>query len=75
MAKFPAQKKSRLSLSTTAMGPKLFGFGVGLFVVTRIIKWLPLGILGSWINGLLWPVLVLSIIAGGGLMYMKSERS
>ncbi|MGZ0176696.1 MAG: hypothetical protein ACKVIQ_07465 [Acidimicrobiales bacterium] len=56
------------------MGPKLFGFGAGLFVVTRIIKWLPLGILGSWINGLLWPVLVLSIIAGGALMYVKSER-
>jgi hypothetical protein len=56
------------------MGPKLFGFGAGLFVVTRIIKWLPLGILGSWINGLLWPVLVLSVIAGGALMYVKSER-
>ena len=75
MAKVPAQKKSRLSRSNTAMGPKLFGFGAGLYVVTRIINWLPLGILGSWINGFLRPVLVLSIVAGGGLMYIKSKRS
>lgn len=57
------------------MGPKLIGFGAVLFVLTRIINWLPLGLLGTWVNGFLWPVLLLSILAGGGLMYLKSKRS
>ena len=58
-----------------AMGPKLVGVGVALFVLTRIIRWLPLGFVGTWINGFLWPVLILAVIAGGGLMYFKSKRS
>lgn len=58
-----------------AMGPKLIGFGAALFVVTRVIKWLPLSIVGTWINGVLWPVLLLSIAAGIGLVYFKSKRS
>lgn len=57
------------------MGPKLIGFGVALFVVTRIVKWLPLGLVGSWINGILWPVLLLSIAAGAGLVWLRSKRS
>ena len=75
MAKVPAQQSSRLSPSNLAMGPKLIGLGVALFVVTRIIVWLPLGLVGTWINGFLWPVLLLSLVAGGGLMYLKSKRS
>ena len=75
MAKVPAQQTSRLSPSNVAMGPKLVGLGIGLFVVTRVIKWLPLGLLGTWVNGFLWPILLLSILAGGGLMYLKSKRS
>ena len=63
-------KPKRLSLGT-----RLIGFGVVLFVVTRIVVWLPLGFVGSWINGILWPVLVLSILAGAGLLYLKSRRS
>ena len=59
----------------SALGPKMVGFGAVLFVLTRIIRWLPLGFLGTWINGVLWPVLVLSILAGAGLMYLKSKRS
>ena len=57
------------------LGTRLIGFGVVLFVVTRIVVWLPLGFLGSWINGILWPVLILSIIAGAGLTYLRSRRS
>jgi len=56
-------------------GTKLIGFGAALFVVTRIVVWLPLGFLGTWINALLWPVLVLSILAGAGLSYFKAKRS
>ena len=75
MAKVPAQQNARLSPANLALGPKLIGLAVVLFVATRIINWLPLGLLGSWINGILWPVLLLSLIAGGGLMYLKSKRS
>lgn len=75
MAKIPAKQSSRLSPTNLALGPKLVGLGAALFVVTRIITWLPLGILGSWVNGVLWPILLVSIVAGGGLMYLKSKRS
>ncbi len=74
MAKAPAHTSRRLSPANMAMGPKLLGFGAALFVVTRIIKWLPLSIVGTWINSVLWPVLVLSIAAGVGLVYLKSKR-
>ena len=60
------------------MGPKLIGFGVALYVLTRVIIWLPLGLLGTWINGFLWPVLVLSVVAGAGLTYpvtVKPQRN
>ena len=75
MAKIPAKKSSRLSPMNLAVGPRLVTLGAVLFVATRIIKWLPLGILGSWVNGILWPVVLVSIVAGGGLMYLKSKRS
>lgn len=74
MANTP-QTQSTSRLSTLGLGPKLIGLGVVLFVLTRIIKWLPLSIVGSWINGFLWPVLIISIVAGVGLTYMKSSRS
>ena len=56
-------------------GPKLIGLGVVLFVVTRIIVWLPLGFVGTWINGFLWPVILLSIVAGVGMTYLKAKRT
>lgn len=56
-------------------GPALVGFGALLFVVTRVVDWLPLGFLGTWINGLLWPVLILSVLIGATLMYRKAKRS
>lgn len=73
MAK-PVTRTSGRSPANVSLGPRLIGFGVALFVVTRIVVWLPLGLLGSWINGILWPVLVLSIAAGAGLVYLKSKR-
>lgn len=75
MAKTPVKKSNSLAPSSLSMGPKLIGLGVALFVLTRIIVWLPLGILGTWINGLLWPVLLVSIGVGGFLVYRKSRRS
>lgn len=75
MAIRPAKKSAQLSPAKASMGPKLIGFGAALFVLTRIIIWLPLGLLGTWINGVLWPVLLLSVAGGAGLMYLKSKRS
>ena len=75
MAKVPANASRRLSTANVSMGPKLVGFGAALFVVTRIVNWLPLSIVGTWINSILWPVLVLSIAAGAGLIYLKSKRA
>lgn len=74
MANTP-QVSSPSPLSSVGLGPKLIGLGVVLFIVTRIVKWLPLSIVGSWINGLLWPVLILSVVAGVGLTYASSRRS
>ncbi|NNC79379.1 MAG: hypothetical protein HKN94_04415 [Acidimicrobiales bacterium] len=71
----PAPTNKLLKSTNMSVGTKLIGFGAVLFVVTRIIVWLPLGFVGTWINGLLWPVLVLSILAGAGLLYVKSRRS
>lgn len=76
MAKTPVSKASKGGrLRRLPLGSKLIGLGVALFIVTRIIKWLPLGILGSWVNGVLWPILLLSVIAGGALTYRRIQRS
>lgn len=56
-------------------GPALLVVGAVLFVLTRIIKWLPLGIVGSWVNGFLWPVVILCVLGGGFLTYRKSQKS
>lgn len=64
------------SLATiTQKGPHLIGLGVVLFVVTRIVRWLPLGFVGTWINSLLWPVLILAVLAGAGMLFLRSKRS
>lgn len=73
MAKSVA-RTSRSSPANLSLGPKLIGFGALLFVVTRVVTWLPLGLVGSWINGILWPVLILSVAAGAGLVYLGSKR-
>ena len=71
----PATGRKLLRGTNLSTGTKLIGFGAGLFVITRIVVWLPLGFVGTWINGLLWPVLIVSILAGAGLLYLKSRRS
>ena len=71
----PARSGGLLRSSRFPLGTRLIGFGVVLFVVTRIVVWLPLGFVGSWINGILWPVLIVSILAGAGMLYLKSRRS
>lgn len=55
-------------------GPSLIGLSVVGFILTRIIIWLPLGILGSWINGMLYSVIFLALIAGIGITVLNSKR-
>lgn len=74
MAKEPSTRAPSL-VSRAGAGPSLIGVGVLLFIITRIVVWLPLGIVGSWINGILWPILLLSVAAGAALTYRKSRRS
>ena len=57
-----------------APGPALLVTAVVLFIVTRIIVWLPLSIVGTWINGFLWPVIVISALAGGFLTWRRIQR-
>ena len=71
----PVNSSGLLQTRRPSTGTKLIGFGVVLFLVTRVVVWLPLGFVGSWINGVLWPVLIVSILAGAGLLYLKSRRS
>ena len=61
-------------LARVPAGPKLIGLGVALFVVTRIVNWLPLGLVGSWINGILWIGIVASLAFGGWLVYRQATR-
>jgi len=56
-------------------GPTLIGISIVGFILTRIIVWLPLGIVGSWLNGLLWPVILLALVAGIGLMVLRRKRN
>ena len=73
MANQPATKSS--PLASMGMGPKLMGIGVALFVLTRIINWLPLGWIDGPINGVLWLAILVCVGAGAGLTYLKSKRS
>jgi len=75
MANPQIEKPSRSPLARLGLGPKLIGVGVALFVLTRIIKWLPLGWIDGPINGLLWLAILVSIGAGVGLTYFKSKRA
>lgn len=69
----PESKGIARLIGRLPLGTKLISAGVLLFIVTRIIKWLPLGILGSWVNGFIYPVLLLCIVAGGFLTYRKAK--
>lgn len=74
MANTPATTR-RLSPANLALGPKLIGVAIALFITTRIIIWLPLGLLGTWINGILWPILLLALVVGAGMTYAKATRA
>ena len=68
------EKSSRFSLASVGLGPKLIGVGVALFVLTRIINWLPLGLIDGPINAVLLLGALVSVLAGAGLIYLKSKR-
>lgn len=51
------------------------GLGAVLFVVTRIIKWLPLDWIDGPINALLWLAIIGCLAVGGGITYLSSKRS
>lgn len=74
MAKVPAQQAPS-RLSRIGLGPKLIGLGAALFVLTRIIKWLPLDWVDGPINGLLWIAILACLVVGGGLTYLKAKKS
>ncbi len=53
--------------------PRLLGGGVAVIVLIQVIKWLPLGFLGSWVNSLLWPLALLAILGGAGLYFLRTR--
>ncbi len=75
MANSNIEKSSPSPLANVGLGPKLIGVGVALFVLTRIINWLPLGWIDGPINGVLWLAILATIGAGVGLTYLKAKRS
>lgn len=65
---------TRQSTSLSA-GPKLLGAAVALFVLTRIITWLPLGWIDGPLLGLLWLGIIGCVLVGGGLTVMRARKS
>lgn len=74
MANVPVSKSSS-PLGKLGVGPQLVGVGALLFVITRIIKWLPLGWIDGPINGLLWIAILGCVAAGAGITYFSSKKS
>ena len=74
MAKVPAQNAPS-RLNKIGMGPKLIGLGAALFVLTRIIKWLPLDWVDGPINALLWIGILACVAVGSGLTYLKAKKA
>lgn len=58
-------------IAKLGFGPTLLGLGVALFVVTRIINWLPLGLIDGFLNAVLWPAIVVCVGVGGFLTWRK----
>ena len=73
MADRSSLTKRRRGLSR--LGPQMLGLSAVLFVLTRIIIWLPLGFVGSFINGILWPFIVLGVLIGGFLTWRRFAKS
>lgn len=62
---------ARRAVTQLGAGPTLLAAGVGLFVVTRVINWLPLGLIDGPINALIWPAIIVCVVVGGGLTWRK----
>ena len=75
MANEPAQQAKPGLLARLPMGPRLIAFGGGLFVLTRVIKFLPLDWVDGPILGLLWLAIIASVGAGAGIWYLQSKRA
>lgn len=71
----PNERTIRKMTKRYGVGPLLLVAAVALFVVTRIIVWLPLGFIGTFINGFLWPVLLLCLVAGAFLTWRRSQKA
>lgn len=56
-------------------GWELIGGGVVGLVAAALIEWLPLWILGSAINFVLFPVALIALVAGIALVFVKSRRN
>lgn len=63
--------KSSSIAKRAGLGPKLIGVGIAGLVLSWVIEWLPLGLMGRWIIGILAPVIFLSFVAGAVLMWVK----
>ena len=71
MADTPTRRRRR---PVSTLGPPLLGVAAALFVLTRIIVWLPLGFVGTFINGIIWPFIVLSLLGGAFLTWRRMSR-
>ncbi len=61
-------------LTKFGAGPAILGLGVGLFVLTRIINWLPLGLIDGFLNAILWPAIVVCVGVGGFMTWRKFSK-
>ena len=75
MANKPVPQSSSSITSRISAGPKLIGVGAALFALIQIIKFLPLGLIDGPIVALLWVGVILTVLAGAGLMLFKAKRS
>ena len=62
---------ARKAVNQFGAGPALLSAGAILFIVTRVINWLPLGLIDGPINALIWPIILICVLLGGFLTYRK----
>lgn len=67
----PQRSVARRAVSQVGVGPALLSAGVALFIVTRVINWLPLGLIDGPINALIWPIILICVGLGGFLTWRK----
>lgn len=49
----------------------MLAVGLALFVLTRVINWLPLGLIDGVINAVIWPVILVCVLGGGFLTWRR----